>query len=452
MKRPEYVAVVTRVYARLLAEGRKPTAAERKELEAAFSRSGFTDWYWRGKHGAGMFGTRPEDAAEPKELFAAARAAYEKDGLRTVPVDLFCRVSAGSPCALTAADGDGHTVTVSGPVPEAARNRALTAEELETRLRKTGGTAYACREVTVEADEGLSLPASAVNTLRREVLAALTEERVRPPERRELPPPPMPENTCGADIPQWTVSVTNMAQLSPALMALRPARVYVPLELLAPLAALPEGETEWCAALPRVWRDRDEAQLKAWLEHAKTLGITGALAGNIGHLSLLRDSGLYIYGDFGLNVFNSRSLAYLREKGLASACVSFELRFSQIRDLRKALPAEAIVYGHLPLMITENCLMENNGGCRCDRPNFLRDRTGAAFPLLPAYGHRTEIQNDRPLWLADLPDWKRVGLCYARLRFTTESPEECLEVFRAYLEGEAPRGEFTRGLYKRGVE
>ena len=103
-------------------------------------------------------------------------------------------------------------------------------------------------------------------------------------------------------------------------------------------------------------------------------------------------------------------------------------------------------------MITENCLIRNSGPCRCDRPNVLRDRTGAAFPLLPAYGHRTEIQNDRPLWLADLPDYRRLGLRYARLRFTTESPGECVQVFRDYLEGRSARGEFTRGLCKRGVE
>ncbi len=452
MKRPEYVAVVTSIYARLLAEGRGPTAAEQKDLEAAFSRSGFTDWYWRGERGAGMFGTRPENAPGPKELFAAAKAAYEKDALRTVPVDFACTVRAGAPCSLAAADGDGHAVTVSGPAPEPARNRPLTAEELSARLRKTGGTAYSCREVSVELDEDLSLPASAVNALRREALAALTEERTRPPVRRELTPPPPPEDACGADSPRWTVSVASLAQLSPALLALKPARVYVPLELLAPLSALPEGETEWCAVLPRVWRDRDEARLREWLAHARSLGASGALAGNIGHLPLLRDSGLYIYGDFGLNVFNSRSLEYLRRKGLRSACVSFELRFSQIRDLRKPLPAEAVVYGRLPLMITENCLVQNGGECRCGQPNVLRDRTGAAFPLLPAYGCRTEIQNDRPLWLADLPDYRRLGLQYARLRFTTETPEECVRVFRDYLEGRPAQGPFTRGLYKRGVE
>ena len=452
MKRPEYVAVITRIYARLLAEGRRPTAAEKAELEQAFSRSGFTDWYWQGRHGAGMFGTRPENAPDPKELFAQTKAAYEKGDQRTVPVRFACTVRAGTPCTLTAETEDGRAVTVTGPVPEAARSRAVTAEELCQRLRKTGGTAYRCKAVTAEVDEGLSLPASAVNALRRDALAALTDARTAPPQRRELPVPPPPAGDRAAAAPRFTVSVTTAAQLTPQLLALGPARVYVPLELLAAFTALPEADTEWCAILPRVWRDRDEAELRRWLDHAKALGVTAVLTGNIGHLSLVRDTGLAVYGDYGLNVFNGRALDYLRKKGLSSACLSFELRFAQLRDLPKCLPAEAIVYGRLPLMITENCLIENAGACRCDRPNFLTDRTGAAFPLLPAYGHRTEIQNSRVLWLADRPEYRRLGLAYARLRFTTETPEECLRVFRDYQAGAAASGEFTRGLYERGVE
>ena len=78
MKRPEYVAVITGIYSRLLEENRRPTAAEQDALEQAFSRSGFTDWYWRGKHGAGMFGVRPENASEPKELFDAAKVTIQR--------------------------------------------------------------------------------------------------------------------------------------------------------------------------------------------------------------------------------------------------------------------------------------------------------------------------------------------------------------------------------------
>ncbi len=446
MKSPGYVAAVTGIYARLLEEGRGPTPQERETLERAFSRSGFTDAYWRGAKGPEMLGFRPESAEAPPDVEPPRREAGR------VPVRFACRVAAGSPCLLTAEDGDGHSAAVSGPAPEAARNRALTAEELAARLSKTGGTPYRCAGVETALEPGLSLSAAAVNALRREALEALSAARARPPRRREREVPPLPEADCSEAEPRFTVSVVNAAQLTGGILDFRPARVYVPLELLAEIPSLPEAETEYCAILPRVWRDRDEDLLRRWLEKARDLGVTGLLLGNLGHFPLVRGGGWRLYGDYGLNVFNSRSLAWLGKRGLASACLSFELRFSQMRDLKKTLPAEAIVYGRLPLMITENCLMQNAGSCRCDQPNFLSDRTGAAFPLLPAFGHRTEVENSRPLCLSDRPDWRRLGLCYARLRFTTETPGDCVRIYRNYLEGAAPAGDFTRGLYLRGVE
>ena len=465
MKRPEYVAVIARIYSKLIEENRGPTAAEEQELADAFSRSGFTDWYWEGRRGAGMFGTRPENAAEPKELFAAARTVYEKDQRQSVDITFTCRIVAGEAAKLTVSDTDGHTLTVTGPVPESARSRALTAEEIESRLGKTGGTPYRCASVTAEVGESLSLPASAVNALRRSALEALTEARTTPPQRRRLDPPALPEVDCSCAAPAFTVSVTQAGQLTQALLSLSPARIYAPVEVLAGMDALPAGNAEWCALLPRVWRDRNEGELLELLERCKSLGVTSVGLGNIGHFSLARKSGLTMYGDFGLNVFNARSLGYLRDKGLQSACLSFELRFAQIRDMAKILPAEAIVYGRLPLMITENCLVQNSVGCKLDRNgtcvpasgpcckyHTLVDRTGAAFPLLGVYGHRTEVQNSRPVWLADRSDYRRAGLAYARLRFTTETPRECAEILRAYQEGCGAPGEFTRGLYERGVE
>ena len=464
MKRPEYVAAVTGIYARLLEEERGPTPGERAALEAAFSRSGFTDAYWKGRRGPEMFGVRPENTPEPKDLFAQARATYAKDDRRTVPVRFSGVISAGFPCTLTAEDGT-HTVTVTGPVPEPARSRPLTAEAVAERLAKTGGTAFCCAGADISVEENLSLSASAVNALRRDALAALADARTAVPSRREESVPPLPEADCAAAAPALTVSLSAVGQLTEDLLAQRPARVYLPLEVLADLSSLPEAETEWCAVLPRVWRDRDEPALRRWLDHAQGLGVTGALLGNIGHLSLTRATGLRLYGDFGLNVYNSYALNYLRRKGLSSACLSFELRFAQIRDLKKVLPAEAIVYGRLPLMITENCLVQNRTGCRlsqagpavplqapCRGVHTLQDRIGAVFPLLPAYGHRTEIQNSRPLWLADRSDWKRLGLSFARLRFTTETPAECAGILQAYRSGGAPPAQFTRGLYERGVE
>ena len=469
MKRPEYVAAVTEIYARLLREHRTPTKDEQKKLALAFSRDGFTAGYYRSARGREMFGTRPENARWPEDWFSEIRARYEKENLRLVPLTLECTIRAGEPMTLTAEDADGHRVTVTGAVPEAARSRAVTAEEVETRLKKTGGTAFSAAQCAVALDGGLAVSAGALNALRREALALMEALRTAVPERRAFGfvPPTTVKNS--AEKPLLTVSLHSAAQLSEELIALAPARVYLPAELLPQLDLAPyRGRTEFFAVLPRIYRTQDEPILRALLEDAAKKGVTGVSIGNLGHLSLVRSLDITLHGDWALNVYNSAALDFWKEQGLDSACVSFELRDAQLRDLQKSLPCEAIVYGRLPLMITENCLNANESGCRyfkerpvsvpadgaCASAPELTDRRGEHFPVLRAWGCRSEIENGKILYLADKArDWQSLGLRYACLRFTTESPEDCVQMLRAY-HGEAVDApeNITRGLFYRGAE
>lgn len=469
MKRPEYVAAVTEIYARLLREHRAPTKDEQKRLALAFSRDGFTEGYYLGARGREMFGTRPENAKWPEDWFGELRARYEKEGLRLVPLTFDCTIRAGEPMRLRAEDADGHTLTVTGNVPEAARNRALTAEEVEARLKKTGGTAFTVDFCAVTLDDGLAVSAGALNALRREALSQMEALRTAAPERRAFGfvPPTTVKNS--AEKPLLTVSLHRAAQLSEELIALSPARVYLPVELLPQLDLAPyRGRTDFFALLPRIYRTQDEPVLRALLEDGVKKGVTGVSIANLGHLSLVRGLDAALHGDWALNVYNSAALSFWKKEGLSSACASFELRDAQLRDLSKCLPCEAIVYGRLPLMVTENCLNANESGCRyfterpasvpadgaCASAPELTDRRGEHFPVLRAWGCRSEIENGKILYLADKArDWQSLGLRYACLRFTTESPEDCVRMLRAY-QGEAVEApeNITRGLFYRGAE
>ena len=456
MKRPEYVAVVTGIYRRLLDERRQPTAAEGAALEQAFSRSGFTDGYWRGKKGKAMFGTRPENAPEPKELFAKAREVYENGREnRKIPVILHLIVRRGEPVRLggSCAIHGGVTIALAqGDAPEEARNRAVTAEELRQRLSKTGGTVFTADSVEIELDEGLMVAASVINGLRREVLDALAARREDIPARRELPASPLPDAPEPPQEMAFTVSVSRARQVTAALLAEKPAIVYVPAEELDALEPTGlHGETELCAVLPRVFRTADEQPLRAMLERHPE--VTSVAIGNLGHLPIVRGLDRTLRGDFGLNVYNSRAVKFWRDRGLSSVTVSFELRWQQVRDLAKYADCEGIVYGRLPLMITENCVTKSNVGCAHGAGSVLTDRTGAQFPVQCAYGCRCEIENGKVLVLADKPEVFRCGLRYGRLRFTTESPEACAAILRAHKAGNVTAGEdATRGLFYRGVE
>ena len=464
MKRPEYVAVITGIYRRLLDEKRGPSREESRQLEAAFSRSGFTDGYYKGRTGPEMFGTRPENAPEPKELFARAKAGYSREDSRRVPVDMVCTLRAGEPVSLTASAG-GHAVRAEGPTPEEARNRALTAEELQSRLEKTGGTVFRPRETRVELEEGLMLPASAVNALRRQALEGLEAALAQPPVRRTGTPSPLPQARPGPDAPVLTCSIMRPEQLTEPLAQC--GTVYVPAELLDGMdLARWAGMTQICAVLPRIFRTEDEEPLRLLLQRHRE-HLSAVAIGNLGHLPIADGLGLPLWGDLGLNIFNSGALLFWKELGLEAAAVSMELRWQQLRDLRKVLPCEAVVYGRLPLMIMENCVIRNELGCRdagrdygdrspacrCGQENVLVDRTGAQFPLVGQWGHRCEIENSRVLFLADKPEWRQLGLTRARLRFTTEPPEECVRVLRAYQGRSDYRpDQLTRGLFYRGVE
>ena len=292
--------------------------------------------------------------------------------------------------------------------------------------------------------------------------------RTEIPERREGTFVPAERIKNPTEPPRFTVSIYRAGQLTDALVNEGVETVYVPLELLPSVEVEKyRGRTKFAAVLPRVWRTADEEGLREQLRTAKERGVECAVLGNLGHFALVRGLDMELCGDFGLNVFNSAALRFLREQGLSGATLSFELRHEQLRDISKCIPCEAIVYGRLPLMITENCIVANEFGCRrfkgrcdalcadsaCAGAPELTDRVGERFPVLHAYGCRSELQNGKTLWLADKPEYRKIGLTYARLRFTTESAEECVRVLRAYKGREeyTPK-DITRGLFYRGVE
>ena len=460
MKRPEYVAVVTDVYARCIHEHRVPTQEENDRLALAFSRQGFTQGYLLGEKGPDMLGTRAaEPDREAEKMFTAARKAYADGERRRVPVKFYAKVQTGEPVMAAVMDEEGHRAVLTGPVPEPAQRAPLTAQSLADQFAKTGGTPYYSTGTESRIDPDLYLPAAAVNDLRRRLITGLKEERAALPERRSLPLPLRPEGKRYFADPALIVQVHQAEQLTQELAALHPAYVYVPVEILDSdfprLAPFLEQGAQVVAVLPRVITDDQAEDMHAMLSRAAENGVQEALVGNMGHIFFARRAGMRVRGDFGLNVFNSFTEEVLQQAGLVSATASFELRVAQIRDLAKSIDTEMIVYGRLPCMITEQCIIRNSAGrCNCSVPNNLADRRGALFPVLPAFGHRNQIFNAHKLYLADKhEDYETAGLWGVRLMFTTETPRECVAVTQSYLglTDYRPNG-LTRGLYYRGVE
>ena len=217
---------------------------------------------------------------------------------------------------------------------------------------------------------------------------------------------------------------------------------FIPVELHG--AAARGGVRFDGVALPPVIPDSERAEVKNLLLAAKRAGATHALVGNVGHIDLATEVGLIPHGDFRLNVCNAESAAAVEKLGFADFILSPELTLPRIRDIGG--DSRVIVYGRLPLMITEKCVGKECGSCRdCEGGKAcLTDRMGKKFPVLRVFRHRSMIVNCLPTYMGDCnAELRAAGIAGEHYIFTVESPREVDRVIIARMKN-APIGECRR--------
>ena len=137
--------------------------------------------------------------------------------------------------------------------------------------------------------------------------------------------------------------------------------------------------------------------------------------------------------DFFVHCFNSEALKVLASLGVTRATLHPELNLAQIRDIRKPIETEIIIYGKLPLMTLRT--PRENGN--------LIDRRGMNFFI-----HNSIIYNSVPIFIADkLNEIEKCGISHGRLIFTTETKEETENIIKAYLHKKPLNIKFTRGKF-----
>lgn len=428
MKRPEYVAAAVSAFRSRLDSGEVDSTLK-NQLDTVFSRSGHTDGYYTGKLGADMFGRRTEtDEAASAQSLSQIHALYRAER-QSVAVDARFTLRAGQPSALTLSDGENEAAAL-GDEPQVAINRPLDSERAEQLCFKLGGTPFAAGKFTADIEEGLTLPASAVNELRRRAVAQLLE--LRAPKEKAFSAPKLDDISARAGKkPRLFVRFAKAEQIPDDLSGVD--RVYLPLG-----ERMPDLPTEVGVELPRAMFGREDKireRLKGLPEKVKF-----ALCNNLSSLAIANEAGLSAHAGFGINIFNRVAADSVLESA-TDATLSFELTLSQARAVGVG---GIIAYGRLPLMLTRNCPSGTHNCKTCSRE--LVDRKRAVFPISCHDGF-SEIFNSLPLYLDDRLD----GFDFIELYFTDEDKARCRQVIDAFRKGERLEGEFTRGLSRRGV-
>ena len=447
LRTPEYVAAAVSA----CLAGREGRAYDRDLLKNAFSRSGFTSGYLDGKIDGTMFGVRSEaDAEQTKKTLPMLRELYRRERSR-VPVKMKLEIEEGGE-KLTVMDADGNKAFAYGDAePQPARTDPT--ESLHRSLAKTGGTPFAAsaEDIMVEMDGGpWFVPGSAVNELRREALDALLKKRevLRPWPTTDEHVPALPLRTLPSRR-TLRARFENWEQV--------PERALDGIEyLILPIAQADRVPREWRAKtlleLPRVMFGRLEEDTARRIAATQDAGFAGYEVSNIAHLRLCR--GLPMSGSFGLNITNQLAAQFYADNGLGSMLILPEVKDSDISTIApthdgRPVPTGVLVYGHMPLMVTRACPLQNIHDCaHCDKTGVLTDRKAKKFPVRCGLGVRT-IYNPVPIYMGDKPGALTVD--YGVAYFTLESREEAaqiLDMIRAHAPFE---GDFTRGLYFKGT-
>ncbi|MCD8107761.1 MAG: U32 family peptidase [Oscillospiraceae bacterium] len=445
MKRPEYVSAATGEF-RAALDGK---AYDYNLLRSAFSRSGFTDGYFRGKHDSDMFGARSyEDVTDMTSSLSLIHEKYKSEFQRfTLSMSLTIRRQENA--VLTATDGV-ETVTIMGAVPQEAINRPLTPEAAASQLGKLGGTLYRPGEITAEIEPGLMLPLSELNSLRRQAVEKLDNLRQ---EKLTLKKPFTPADylpeayEMAKKQTKWWVSVERIAQLE----KVNCDRVIIPLSLAEEYVNAGYDPKKAILSPPRftLHAEKVEAELTA----AKALGFKTAMASNSGYVRMLPRLGFGTVGGFGLNITNSLSADEYALDGLKALTLSYELKAAQLNGIRASVPKGAVLFGRLPLMVMANCPIKAETGCKACS-HSLTDRTGTVFPVtcrMRDGEDYNELLNSKILYLPDKLSYFNID--FGILMFTDESPEEAKEILEDYRSGISHRDgrDYTNGLYFRGV-
>ena len=445
LRTPEYVAAAVSA----CLAGREGRAYDRDLLKNAFSRSGFTSGYLDGKIDGTMFGVRSEaDAELTKKTLPMLRELYRRERSR-VPVQMKLEIEEGGE-KLTVTDADGNKAFAYGDTkPQPARTDPT--ESLNRSLTKTGGTPFTAEKITVEMDGGpWFIPGSAVNELRREALDALLKKR------EVLRPWPTTEEHVAA-LPQRTLPPRRTLRARFERWEQVPERALDGVEyLILPIAQADRVPREWRAKtlleLPRVMFGALEQDTARRIAATQDAGFAGYEVSNIAHLRLCR--GLPMTGGFGLNITNNVAAQFYAEQGLSSLLILPEVKDSDIASIAptrngKPVPTGVMIYGHMPLMLTRACPLQNIHDCaHCDKTGVLTDRKAKKFPVRCGLGVRT-IYNPVPIYMGDKPG--ALAVDYGVAYFTLESREEAAQILDSIRTHAPFEGDFTRGLYFKGT-
>jgi len=427
-----------------------------------------------------------------KSLLLDARESYKNEN-KKISLKCTVEIKKGKPISITVKSAcnielykDLNINCQLDYIPIEAKNRPLDKETIIKQLSKTSSTPYQFTNIDINLDDNLFLPKlSSLNELRRTALEYVESYAISKIQRNSnmILEHNLKENKTLEDMRDFAKNNITFEDNSPKISLLLNIlntdfdyskldmvdNLYIPLKYFTTkkyetiLKTLTQ-KFDTYIYLPTIKKINYRNLIYNNLENSvNKYNIKGFVVSNISNIQLLNDlfndlnKYFKIIANYTFNVFNSNTVLELKKLGISKFTISPELDKKSMLDLcdYNYLQKELIVYGKIPLMNMNYCLLGETDGCypeckqlcQTDNIYYLKDRLNMKFRILPDNIQTvTTIFNSKTTSIST----KDFPINFARIDILDESIDEINNIISVVKSGNRFEGkEFTNGNLNR---
>lgn len=406
---------------------------------------------------------------------------YLKQEKKKVKINCKIIVHKNQPISMqifTACDSDNTNIynnidftLVSDLLPVDATNSPITIDRIENQINKLGGTPFEFNEITVDLEDNLYIPSiSKLNQLRRDCIGKLEEillEKIHRNYNTPINTSKSFTNIGNASSIKKVSILLNCLDLSSDYSKLKDVdKIYIPLKYFF----MPEFKEKikdlinvanCYIYMPTILKDNIIQKVSDELPKILlNYSLKGFVISNISQIYLLNNyiSKYEFIGNYTLNVYNNNTVEELKNLGISCITLSPELDKIALSSFATNTETEAIIYGNIPVMTTNYCLLSNSNFClekcknNCGNSEckyFLNDRMNVKFRVVPdAFSKTTTIFNSKKMSIRIT----ETTTDFARLDFVDENIDKICEIINTFRNNDIVEGQdYTNGNFNRTV-
>ena len=347
-------------------------------------------------------------------------------------------------------DKNENIVTVQGDkLVEKALKVALSEEKIETQIKKLGNTPYEIDQLKINLDEGVSMPISLINQMRREAIELLDNARISVKGRmykdNDIKYSPKIYSRNADNKSKIRVKVNNIEALKSILNLDIDMIYYEDVSTIEQAMTMANANNKKLIySAPRIVRNREYKRLEKSEEYCKDHVQISAL-GQVKYYKENSESVKFDV-DYYLNPFNSETINHYKKEGAETVCISQELNLHEIKETTQYtdLEIETVAYGYIPMMLSEYCPMgvvarsckKDKRCANCKESKYvLRDFKGEEYRVSQDIFCRSTIYNSSANCLINnLDELSEAGINIFRLDFTHETPELIEKITESFID------------------